>query len=282
LAAVVWCVWVSSAPEAAQRVSCFVSILPQQYFVERIGAAYVDVHVMVGPGQSPASYEPTSKQLTQLAGARAYFAIGVPFEKSLLGRIWRNFDDVEVVDTRKGITLAPMAGGGGHGHESLDPHVWLSPRLAAILAHNVRDALVRIDPAHGDEYDANFDALAADLHRLDREIAELLAPFAGGRFYAFHPAYGYFAREYGLVQVAVEFEGASPGPRHLATVIEQAEVDGVEVLFVQPQFSQRAARTVAHETGAAVVPLDPLAPDYVDNLRDIAEKIAAALGGGVR
>jgi zinc transport system substrate-binding protein len=273
---------------SAHAITCFVSILPQAYFVEQIGGERVNVSVMVGPGQSPATYEPTAKQLTGLAGARIYFSIGVPFEEALLSRIERNFEHVTIVDTRAGIetTQSPddeveekktPAGDHNHHHSSFDPHVWLSPRLAKTIAVNIRDALVTADPAQREAYDDNYRALVDDLNKLDREVTALLAQVKGGRFYVFHPAYGHFAAEYGLVQVAVEIEGATPGPKHLANIIERAEADNVRVLFVQPQFSKNTVDMIAKAIGAKVVPLDPLAPDYPVNLLEIARSISDAL-----
>jgi zinc transport system substrate-binding protein len=271
------------AAQAGGALECFVSIEPQAYFVNRIAEDRVTVHVMVGPGQSPATYEPSPKQLARLAASRAYFSIGAPFEASLLGRVQRNFKDVEIIDTRAGITPISTEGNGGKGHVHhdavLDPHVWLSPGLAKTVAVNIRDALARMMPSSSDVLRVNCDALTAELDALDAEIAAMLANHAGKAFYVFHPSYGYFAREYGLEQVAVEINGAAPGPRHLAEIIERAKADGVSTLFVQPQFSRKSAETIAAATGAAVVELDPLAYDYMENLRDIARKIAVSLGG---
>ncbi|MEJ2722651.1 MAG: zinc ABC transporter substrate-binding protein [bacterium] len=273
------------------RLTCFVSILPLAYFAEQIGGNHVTIEVMVGPGQSPATYEPTAKQLSRLADARIFFSIGVPFEASILPRIKKDFKNVTIVDARSGIVPMEMSDGrdvgakpaGGihdHGRSGLDPHVWLSPRLAKTIAANIRDGLAAADPVHGSAYNANCDTLLAMLDELDRRIAAMMAPFKGRRFYVFHPAYGYFAAEYGLEQVAIELEGATPGPKHLAEVIDQAKADHVRVLFVQPQFSKNTAQMIADAIGAKIVTLDPLARDYPVNMLDIADRIAEALGGG--
>jgi zinc transport system substrate-binding protein len=93
----------------------------------------------------------------------------------------------------------------------------------------------------------------------------------------FHPAWGYFAETYGLTQVPIEKEGKEPGARALAALIEQARREQVKVIFVQPQFSRRSAEQVARAIGGQVVAIDPLAPDYADNLRQAARSIAAAV-----
>lgn len=288
----------NAGPEigSGHRVTCFVSILPQAFIVGKIGGQYVDAHVMVGPGQSPHTYEPTSRQLSELEGSQVYFSIGVAFEASLLPRIERNFKGVRIVDTSKGIPLRPMldhheesgeanvagssgrAESGRHSHDTgaFDPHVWLSPRLGVAIAANIRDALVEIDTVHAKIYAENFDRLETELNDVDTEIARLLSPYKGREFFVFHPAYGYFGDAYGLTQVAIEAQGGAPGPKHLAEVIDRAKAQGARAIFVQPQISATYAQAVAKAVGAQVVPLDPLALNYTENLLRMAHKLAEA------
>jgi zinc transport system substrate-binding protein len=253
------------------RIQLFVSILPVAYFVDRIGGEFVDVHVLVGPGQSPETFEPTSKQLVQLARSRAFFSIGVPFEAAILTRIRNNFDGVEIFEAGRGITLR-----GSHHHE-IDPHVWLDPRLAVIIAGNVYAALSQLDPDHKSDYEMNCAVLIGDLTDIDEELDKLLEPLKGRMFYVFHPAYGYFADAYGLFQVSIEEGGASPGSRHLAELIERAKKQKVRAIFTQPQHSNSSAKTIAEEIGADIVVLDPLSRDYLANMKEIALRIKEAL-----
>jgi len=275
---------------ASGRVKVVVSIPPQAYFVERIAGDRADVRVLVGPGQSPHTFEPTAKQMAGVLAADVYLRIGVPFEDALCGKIAAMGGGVRIVDTRRGIELHRVEAHGegrpeqhpdehGHDADELDPHVWLSPRLAKVQARTICDELCAIDPAGATLFGENLRSLEADLDRLDAEIAESLAPVRGRTFFAFHPAFGYFAEAYGLKQRAVEMGGKSPGARHIKRLIEQAKAEGVKVIFVQPQFSQSAAEAIADQIGGAVVPLDPLARDYLSNLRDMARKIHGALGG---
>jgi zinc transport system substrate-binding protein len=288
----------SSTGDSGQ-LSCFVSVPPQAYFVERIGDGRVDVRVLIAPGQSPATYDPTPKQWAALAHANLYFAIGVPFENRILPRMRGDFPDLEVVEAQKGIQTRAIDRIGGtdigsgeshrtdgqltvsavHRHETTDPHIWLNPRLAKTIASNIRDALVRLDSVYAREYEANYRSLAADLDELDRDLASVLEPLEGAELLVFHPAYGYFADAYGLEQVAIETGGVTPGSRHLASVIEHATARGVSALFVQPQFSSTSAERVAEQIGADVIVLDPLAGDYIKNLREMAHRIQNALAG---
>jgi len=274
-------------------VRVFVSIPPQKYFVERIGGQDVSVGVLVRPDQSPHAYEPTPRQMAELSEAKIFFRVGMPYEDTLLPRMQANCPELEVVDTRAGIELREQTaeerkaevghdhGGHGHGehaHEEKDPHIWLSPRLAKVQAKTICDALCATEPEHAETFRANLAELMADLDRVSREIAEALAPLKGKPLYVFHPAYGYFAEEFGLKLVAVEAGGRQPSPRQLGELIARAKREGARVIFVQPQFSKQDAETIAKAIGGTVVPLDPLAEDYLKNLEDMAQKIKAGLG----
>lgn len=266
------------APAATVRVC--VSIPPQAFFVERIGGERVSVEVLVGPGQSPATYEPTPTQMAALDEADVYFRIGVPFEDALMDRISASMPDLNVVDLRRGITLRPIAGHGhDHGHGRLDPHTWLDPRLAAVQARTIEQELAGLDPAGAGIYAAGLAALEAELRQVDAQVAAQLEPVKGRQLFVFHPAFGYFADAYGLVQVPIEIEGREPAPRELEEVIELARSRGIRAIFIQPEFSDASARAIASELGAQVVRIDPLARDYLANLREMARKIRNALEG---
>lgn len=278
-------------PTAAQPLEVTVSIPPQKYFVERIGGAAVSVNTMVRPGASPHEYEPSPQQMAALARSRAYFAIGVEFEKAWLPRFRRAAPGLEVVDTIVGIerlTMAEPRSAGGHSHAhdhgGADPHVWLSPTLVRIQAANIRDALIRLDPARAAEYRRNHDAFARDINRVDEAVLAALAeaPPERRKFLVFHPSWAYFARAYGLTELAIEVDGKEPGPRQLAAVIDLAKKEGIRVVFVQPQFSKKSADAVAQALSARVAVLDPLAEDWSANLQAAAKALGEALGPGGR
>jgi zinc transport system substrate-binding protein len=303
----------ASPPASTGKVAVFTSILPQEYFVERIGGERVEVEALVKPGSSPATYEPTPRQMAALSEARLYFRIGVPFENALLPNIEETMKGLRIVDTRKGITLRAMKAHHHHGeqedasgdhregeHEEEDhdghehheghgegedhqhdggndPHIWLNPRLVKLQAQTIAEALIEIDPGGKDVYKSNLAAFLKDLDVLDANLAEALAPVKGKTFLVFHPAWGYFADAYGLEQEPIEIEGKEPSAMQLARIIEEAKEEGVRVIFVQPQFSQASAKQIAEAIGGAVVPIDPLARDYITNLEAVATKVGALL-----
>lgn len=299
----------SGAKEDTAPVEVFVSILPQKYFVERVGGDLVKIAVLVGPGQSPATYEPTPRQMSQLSEAKIFFSIGVPFEVSLLPKIESTFKSLTVIDTRKGVKLRKMAEEHNHdseaehrhedqhsersGHRDRhdaaaenehhheagtpDPHIWLDPVLVKTQAENICDALSKIDPEHAELYHKNLKDFQNDLDQINAKIAQALAPLKGKVIFVFHPAYGYFADRYGLEQKAVETGGKEPSARQLAALIDKAKRAKVKVIFVQPQFDRKNARVIATAIGGAVVPLDPLSPDYLKNLELMASRVRSAL-----
>jgi zinc transport system substrate-binding protein len=260
------------ASSAAETMQVFVSVLPQKYFAERVGAERVSVSVMVGPGQSPATYEPTPKQMARLEDALLYFRIGVPFEEVWMDRVAEANPGMKIVDTGEQVTARPP-----NDPEEIDPHIWTGPLLADHIARTMKDAFAAADPDHRVEYEQNYRLLAVDLRQLDTDIRAILGPLERRSFMVFHPSWGYFADTYGLEQIAIEKHGIEPGARHLAEVIEAARSGNFRVIFVQEQFSRRNAETVAREAGAKIVVVDPLAEDYIANLRSIAALFAEAM-----
>ncbi|MEE4113921.1 MAG: zinc ABC transporter substrate-binding protein [Desulfobacteraceae bacterium] len=277
---------------AENRLPVFVSILPQQYFVQQIGGDHVDVQVMVSPGASPATYEPRPRQMTALADARLYFAIGVAFETVWLDKIMAANPTMTLVRTDAGIQKIPMAthhhgeeahheGEENHGESShdgiLDPHIWLSPPLVRQQAGTILTALTAADPSRSKDYASNYRRFVAAIDDLDRDLKTLFSGQEGLPFMVFHPAWGYFAQAYGLEQVPIEIEGKDPKPAQLQVMIENARTEGIRVVFVQPQFSVKRAELVAREIGGQVAVADPLALDWLTNLRAVADKFKAAL-----
>ena len=266
-------------------LSVFVSVMPLKYFVERIGGEHVDVKVMVQPGHSPHTYEPTPHQIAALSSARAYVRIGMPFEALWIDRMQAMYPQLEIIDPRRGIDLLPMRyqavdiggenrEGDVHSHISGDPHVWLDPLQVKIIAENIRDNLIDLDQGNGDVYNRNALQFLDELDQLDADIRRLTTTVRNRRFLVFHPAWGYFARAYDLEQLSVEHEGKEPGPRTLANLIAASKRLNIRKVFVQKQFSTRLAGTLAQELEGRVVVLDPLAEDYIENLRQAAKAIS--------
>ncbi|MEL7638494.1 MAG: zinc ABC transporter substrate-binding protein [Solidesulfovibrio sp.] len=285
-----------AAPALAKPLVA-VSIAPQAYFLRQIAGDRVDVLVMVPPGADAHTYEPRPKQLAELGKAAVYFAVGMDFEPAWLPRFTAANPAMAIVRTDAGIEKIPMVAHEddahdkgkakgkeeAHHHEAgePDPHVWLSPALAKVLAASMRDALAKADPEGAAAYAAGYERFAASCDALAADIQTKFADLPPGehKFMVFHPSWGYFARDFGLTQEPIEELGREPGPKALARLVREAQKDGVKVIFVQPQFSARAAQTIAQAIGGTVAPLDPLAGDWAANLDKAATALRQGLAG---
>ena len=266
------------------KLSIFVSIPPQAGFVRAIGGDHVAVTSFAGEGQDPHQISVVPKQMTALGKAHAYFSVGMPFEQRLVEKVREQNNPPEIIDTAKGIKRLSFDEGAhdhdhdhGHDHGDSDPHIWLAPKLIKTQMESIAETLKRLAPEHATVFDENLQVYLQKLDALDLAISEKMEPLVGKTFFVYHPAFGYFADAYGLYQEPVETGGQSPNPKALVKFIEHAREEGAKIIFVQPQFDQRSADTVAKEIGGQVVPLDPLAEDVLANLDAIADHIATAL-----
>jgi len=270
----------SPPPGEDGRLTAFATIGPVAWAVERIAGPRARVELLVPGGQSHEAFAPAPRQVEDLMRAGVWFRTALPFEEALGARIARAAPRLRIVDVTAGVSLRPME---AHGHEDgehadgLDIHVWLDPQNMKLHARAICDELCALVPAGADEFRANAAALAAELDAADAAIAAQLAPCKGARMYVFHPAFGYFADRYGLVQRAIEVDGKEPTPRQLAELVAQARADGARTVFVQAQFPARGARHIAEAIGADVAELDPTARDYIANLERMAALLRTAL-----
>ncbi|HQS02394.1 MAG: ABC transporter substrate-binding protein [Halothiobacillus sp. 24-54-40] len=272
---------VAPASFADTPLKVAVSIPPQKYFVEAIGGKHVQVEVLVPATAEPETYEPTPRQITALSQANLYMKIGVPLERAWLERFTGANSKMVVVDTTRGIERMPMIKGTDEvvGKSGLDPHVWLSPVLVRIQAMNIRDALIKADPSHAADYRQGYAKLAQTIDGVDGAILKTLSahPLKQTKFIVFHPAFGYFAAAYGLTQVPIEVEGKEPGPKQLAELIDFAKKNDIKVVFIEPQFAQKAAKTIADAIGGEVVTIDPLQEDWPAGMTAIATALQKTL-----
>jgi len=282
--------WVSSSIVwANDTLKLIVSIIPQEYFVTKIGGDLVDVSAMVPPGSNPATYEPKPQQMVALTKAKIYFAIGVAFEKVWLEKFANINSKMIIVHTEDGIEKIPMKAhhhpdnGGPHPNDEIhhgikDPHIWLSPPLVMTQSRNILDALLKVDPANSEMYEANHRSFIGEVVDLDLMIRSIFSEKGkGSLFMVYHPAWGYFAKSYGLEQSTIEMEGKEATARELQNLVRYAREKDVNVIFVQPQFSAKSAHIIAKAIGCKVMFADPLALNWSDNLLKVANNFRAVL-----
>ncbi|MBO8158226.1 zinc ABC transporter substrate-binding protein [Thermosyntropha sp.] len=249
-----------------KNIKAFVSILPQAELVRKIGGEQVEVSVLIPPGTTPEDYELSSGQLKALSEADVYFMVGhLPFEKAWYEKIKSVNPDLLIVDTSRDINIIDD-----------NPHIWLSLKLACLQADNVCKALVRIDPENKSYYEENNKALKSELKSIDEKIAGKFAGLKNKIFITYHPAWTYFAQDYGLKEIAIEEHGKEPTPQDIARIIKIARENNVKTIFATPQHSTRSAEAIAREINGKVELIDPLPSNYNYMLK-VAEVLAQAM-----
>lgn len=283
-----------AAVAQAAPLQVAVGVAPVASFAKKVGGALIQTTVLVPGGADAHTYEPKPSQMRALSASALYLSTGLEFEEAWEKRVKSANPRLAYVHVAEGVKRLPMPEGhghaeGDHGHKQAgkghhdeaesDPHVWVAPSSAKVMAANIARALAKADPANAKAYEANLAGFLREVDALDAQLRGVFvsAPADKRGFLVFHPAWGYFAKDYGLTQQAIEFEGKEPSPRRLAVLISQAKAKGYKVVFVQPQMSRRTAETIAQAIGAKIVLADPLAEDWAGNLKAVAEGFRSAL-----
>lgn len=270
--------------DRGNKISVVVTIPPLAEFVEKVGKDKVEVLIMVPGGASPHSYEPTPGQLTDVANARLYVKVGTPIEFEIvwLDKLLATNSGITVCNASRGIDLITVRDAHehtsviGHGHTN-DPHIWVSPGNAMIMVANICQIMSAVDEKNRTHYEMNRDSYLHVLDSLDRDIKKMFSVKNQKKFLVYHPAWSYFAHAYGIDQIAIEVEGKEPTAQVLQAIIGQARERGIRVIFASPQFNTRSAEVIAREIEGTVILIDPLAHDYVANMRKIVQTLAATM-----
>jgi len=267
-----------SQEEAHSQVKVATTIIPLGEFVQAVGGDRVYVTVLVPPGADPHTFEPSPSQIRDVADADIYVENGVGLE-SWMNSILQVNPHMLVIDTSKGVRLITGTSGEDTAEDvnAADPHIWLTPRDAMIQVRNICEGLIQIDPTNKDYYINNRDNYINKLKDLDTYLNTTFAGKKERKFIVLHPAWTYFARDYGLTQIAIEAEEKEPGPRYLAEIVDTAKANNITTVFVEPQYNPKSAEVIANEINGKVVSIDDLATNYIDNLRSVGEKIAQSL-----
>lgn len=269
----------SEVAAADRRVRVAVSVAPQAELVRRIGGDRVVVETLTAPGASDEDLTLGPRKAMALARTDLYVKVGHPafaVEARHLNPFLARHPGIRVVNMSRGMELLASEG----GHDGGDPHVWVAPRTMAVAARNIAAALSSIDPLHAAGYRARLQRFLGDVGRLDGEIRARLAHISdtgtGRAFLVYHPSWGYFARQYGLVQIAVEAEGKEPGAARLIRIIERARREGAEVVLVP--YPRESAQVLAEAIGGRTVIADPQSADWEGTLLRVAAALGTTLG----
>lgn len=259
-----------------------VSILPQKYFIEELAGEKVIVNVMVPPGASPATYEPSVSQLSQLDQSTLYMKMGyLGFEMSWMDKIRSVNAEMDVIDLSEGVELIFSREEGDeeahqghvHTHAGVDPHIWMSARNAKVIAMSVAAALGSLLADDSLYLADNLSALLIKIDSLDNNIGNLLAEAEGRSFMIYHPSLSYFARDYSLEQLSLEWEGKSPSPSHMKQLTDQGRERQISSILIQLEFDRKNAQVLASEIGAEIVLINPLDEAWPVQMMHIATKL---------
>ncbi len=253
------------------KIQVSVSIVPQKTFVEKVCGDLADVNVIIPPGNSPANYEPTPKEIEDFSESEIYFSIGVPTEA---GNILPSVNDkTQTVELAKLVNeVYPDRKIG----ENRDPHIWLSPKRAMVMVQEISNAMCKIDKSNAKTYTENAQEYISQLKELDNHLKDVTSKMEPKKFIVFHPAFGYLADDYGLEMYSLEQNGKEATTDHLMEMIDLAKKENIETIFYQAEIDSSQSESFAEEIGGETAMLAPLSPDYIDNMEIMIETIAKA------
>ncbi len=253
------------------------SLQPQLYYIEKIVGNKASAFALLPPNASAEHFEIKPRDLVKLQKSKIWVTIGglFLFERRSIQKISRMNNTPKIIDSSEGIIFT--AENQTRHHEKNihdDPHIWLSPRLMKIQAENFYKALITMDSKNTDYYTHNFLSLIQELETLDTYIKNRLQNMRRKKFIVFHPSWGYFARDYGLQQIAIEHEGKEPGIKYMKLIIDKAREEGLRTLFIDPQLSMKQAELIAREINGRLIVIDPLTKNYNENLKKFVNILA--------
>ncbi len=268
-----------STNDSNNKKTITVSILPQKYFVEKIAGDLFNINVLIPPGASPVTYEPTPKQMKELSNSFAYLKIGhIEFENVWMKNMQNINPEMQIVDLSQNADLIEPENEhehshDGHHHHGVDPHIWTSPKEVEKQAEIIFDFLVKSEPESKNEFTVNYNSFLSEIDSLNNYLNEVLRPYKNRKFMIFHPALSYIARDYGLEQISIEIDGKEPTPANIQKIINVAKQENIKIIFVQKQFSTHNAEVIANEIQGSVVQIDPLDYNWNESIRIIANEI---------
>ncbi len=249
-----------------------VTIVPEQTFVEAVCGDLAEVVVLVPPGNSPENYEPTPMVIEKFSKASLYFSIGVPTEEANILPKATNIKTIALQDE-----VASIYDDRTFESGERDPHIWLSPKRAKVMVEVISREMGKLDEANKETYEKNAKAYIEKLDELDKEIKTSLDGVQNKKIIVYHPAFGYLADDYSLEMYALEEEGKESTAMHLQEMIDLAKKENIKAIFYQEEIDSSQSKAFAEEIGGKTVQLSPLAADYIENLKKMAETISEVM-----
>lgn len=271
----------NSQQKMVNKPTVTVSIIPQQFFVNQIAGSWLSVNVMIPPGGSPATYEPTPRQMKDLSKSEIYFQLGhIAFEKAWKQKLKSVSKETKFVDTSQGLNLIEEQEleeehsdhhEHGHSHEGFNPHIWLSPSMVKSQANIIYQTLAKKYPEHQSEMKLRLDRFLNQCDSVHLQLQTQLAPSSGKSFLVYHPVWSYLAHDYNLHEVAIEYNGKEATADKLKNIIDFAKKSDLHLIFVQKEFNDNQARTIANEINGEVVQMNPLDYNWFSTMKVFGE-----------
>ncbi len=260
---------------ADEKLMVAVTIVPLGTFAQAVGGDLVDVHVVVPPGNSPGNYEPTPQEMENFSNASLYFAMGAPTEAANIMPRAEEIETMDIIRLQDEVHAV-------HPDRELAPgrrdaHIWLSPKRAMVMVEAMAREMGRVDPANQGVYAENAQSFMEELEALDADLTETFSGLENRKFIVFHPAFGYLADDYGMEMYALEQDGKEATPQRMQEMVDLAKSENIKVIFYQKEIDSKQSQAFAEEIGGTTVQLAPLSPDYLNNLRKVADTMAEVL-----
>lgn len=257
-----------------QKPVVMVTVSPLEYFAKAIGGDAVEVVTLAPGATDPETFEPTVAQMRDASQADVILTVGLfPFEEKLLKSV--KASNPSAVSATLADSVPVILGTHGDDTEA-DPHIWLSLRNARTMARTAARTLSQALPSHNTMFASRLAELEQHIDSLDNVITSRLTPAKGASFIVGHPSLSYFAKDYGLHQIALEEEHKESSVSSLRRNLEKAKEMRPLVYFTQQQLDIRSSHPVSEATGLEPVSISPLSPHIEATILTAADAIAAA------
>ncbi len=258
------------------KIGVVVSLGPEVEWVNAVGGDKVNVSLMVPSGSDPHTYEPLPNQLTQVSNAKMYAEVGssIEFENNYMGKIKEANPNMLVVNASQGIQLIPNSA--ENEAETVDPHVWVDPKNAKIMVNNIYNGLVQVDPADKDYFQKNRDQYLQQLDQLDKNTTQLLKGKHNTTILIFHPAFGYYAKDYNLTIVGAMINDEEPSPQRVAMMVDIAKKNNITIVYSETQYDPKFMQSVASQINGQVLTISDLDEHYIQNMNNVAVAFSKA------
>ncbi|QZY54568.1 metal ABC transporter solute-binding protein, Zn/Mn family [Crassaminicella profunda] len=259
-----------------EKLTVAVSIVPEETFVKAVAGDLIEVVTMIPPGNSPENYAPSPRELQMLTKSSIYFSIGVPTEKAnILPKLSSINENIQVVPLELEVSKVYKDREFSPGKR--DPHIWLSPKRVKVMTEIIKDKLCEIDPKNKEIYEKNAKEYMSKIDGLDHDVKNSIKDLPKKGFLVYHPAFGYFADDYGLKMIAIEKNGKEATIEDIKRIIDYAKKEDIKTLFYQAEIDSKQSRVIAEEIEGSTQAIAPLAPDYIKNIENMAKTFIKSL-----